>query len=128
MTEFGSVHTGIRINYDNNAFIKLLKIDRIGSVEKYAMWAYSIHAIHGYNNLKTYFLPYRTQNLYHCPCILLAVVAECFAAFTLDIDISFLERIVFQIHREIHKTACPVVTSQGHRPMAGHLSGYVRNS
>lgn len=48
MAKFGSARTGIRIDHDNNALIKLLKIDRIGSVEKDAMRAYSIHAI-GYN-------------------------------------------------------------------------------
>lgn len=49
MAELGIASTGIRINHDNNALIKLLKIDRIGSAEKYAMRAYSILAIHGYN-------------------------------------------------------------------------------
>ena len=48
MAELGIASTGIRIDHDNNAFIKLLEIDRIGSVEKYAMRAYSIHAI-GYS-------------------------------------------------------------------------------
>ena len=48
MVELGIASTGIRIDHDNNAFIKLLKIDRIGPVEKYTMRAYSIHAI-GYN-------------------------------------------------------------------------------
>lgn len=49
MAKFGSARTGIRIDHDNNAFIKLLKIDRIGTVEKYAMLAHSIHAIHVLN-------------------------------------------------------------------------------
>lgn len=49
MTELGIASTGIRIDHDNNALIKLLEIDRIGPVKKYAMRTYSIHAIHGYN-------------------------------------------------------------------------------
>ena len=49
MAELGSASSGIRIDHDNNALIKLLEIDRIGPVKKYAMRAYSIRAIHGYN-------------------------------------------------------------------------------
>lgn len=49
MAELGITSTGICIDHDNNAFIKRLKIDRIGPVEKYAMRAYSIHAIHVLN-------------------------------------------------------------------------------
>lgn len=49
MAKFGSARTGIRIDNDNNAFIKLFEIDRIGFVEKYTMRAYFIHAIHVLN-------------------------------------------------------------------------------
>ena len=49
MAELGIASSGIRIDHDNNALIKLLEIDRIGPVKEYAMRAYSIRAIHGYN-------------------------------------------------------------------------------
>ena len=78
MAELGIASSGIRIDHDNNALIKLLEIDRIGPVKKYAMRAYSIRAIHGYN-IKDQFssCPHAESRQF-----LFGVASEGFAAFT----------------------------------------------